>query len=141
MATLDEIAAGVASGTALPSEDEVLLDFTEAVEGGKYENGTWPAVVSECYPDTSREGNPVLRWKYVFTDGPNKNREIQRSTPTTGKGAGISKKAIKALGFALEGDKASFKPSSAKGRACRLEITDQKNNSDFSEVHNVLAAQ
>lgn len=142
MPSLDEIVGGAApAGAAGSSDEEIVLDFTEALASGDYEVGRWPAVVKECYAGTSNEGNPKLVWEFEFTDGPNKGRVMKRSTPTTGKGSGISRQTIKALGFETEGEKVNFRPSAAKGRACEVEVRQQKNNTDFQEISRVYPAK
>lgn len=132
--SLDAIVKGATSKGA--SDDEVLLDFSEAVEFEQYEVGRkQPAVVVDAFPDKSKKGNPVLVVEFEFTDGANKGRKIKRSCPTTGKGSGIAKSTIKGCG--LDPDVRPFKAASLKGAKVLLDVRFQKDNDDFTEINRV----
>lgn len=134
---LDEIAArGVAKGG---SDDEVALDFSEAVEFEQYEVGPrQPATVTDAYPDVSKNKNPVLVVEFEFSDGPNKGRSIKRSCPATGKGSGIARATIKACGS--DPEQRPFKAKTLVGAKVLLDVRLQKDNDDFTEISRVREA-
>lgn len=44
-------------------------------------------------------GNPKITWELMVTEGESEGRRLWHDTPTTGKGVGITKAVVKALGY------------------------------------------
>lgn len=114
MAKLGSILDGQDTG------DEVEIDLSGAVEFVDLEPGfKGRFIVRECTPDTSKAGNPVLVWK-TSVDAPGTPEHDAygpiTSTPTTGKGAGQSKKWLRALGHPVDDPTIRLKPKTMEGR-------------------------
>lgn len=135
MPSLDDIVAGAGG------DDEVELDFSGAVEFDAIAEGTYAAVVKDCVPGLSKKQEPKLTWTFVVTEeGPAKGRQLMRHTPTRGKGSGLSKQVIKAIGGDVSQTQTKFKPSSAAGKHVILEVGIQE-GTDFNEIKKVRPAK
>lgn len=80
--------------------DEIEIDLSGAVEFADLETGKYRFIIRECNPVTSGAGNPCLEWK-VSVDMPGHPLHDAygpiSTTPVTGKGAGQTKKFLRAL--------------------------------------------
>lgn len=131
MPSLDEIVAG--GGT----DEEVLVDLSGAVEFERVPDGEYQATISDVEAGVSKEGNPKLTWTFVITDeGPAHARQMLRHTPTTGKGAGLTKQVLKALGVDTDAPELRVRPSSYVGKNVTLVVGEQK-GTEFSEIKKV----
>ena len=135
--TLDSIV----EGTTTPEPGTVLLDLSQASEKTEYPKlvtgANQPGIVVGAELETSKAGNPMITWEFLFTGGPNVSQKIKKWTPTTGKGAVFAKRVIDALGF---DGAAAFKPSSALGKVVVLTLAVQKNDPERVEVSEVRSA-
>ena len=126
--------------------DEVEVDFSGAVDFTPLAPGTYDAVIESVEPGVSgpnskNPGSPKLIWKFVVTEEPYVGRVLFRHSPTTGKGAGLTKDVLRAIGVpGLDQPNVKFKLSSAPGKAVSLEVTIQADNPNFNEIKGVKAA-
>lgn len=134
MPSLDDIINGTAGDT-----DEVVLDFSGAVDFDPIPDGAYAAKVLNVVSGTSKAGAPKLEWTFGITDAPHVGRQIKRHTPTTGKGSGLAKQVLKALGIDTSDPTVRFRPSQAVGEAVVLIIGRQKDNQDYNEIKRVNA--
>lgn len=132
MPSLDDIVAGAGA------DEEVDLDFSEATAFEPLVKGRYAATIKDCVPGTSGAGNPKLTWTFVVTDAPYAGRQLMRHTPTKGKGSGLSKQVIKAIGQDTSQTSMKFRPSSAAGKEVLLDVDIQEDNPDFNEIKKVL---
>lgn len=136
--SLDSIVEGT---TPVAEPGTVLLDLSAAKEDKPFEQyivgADQPGIVVGAEVATSKAGNPMLVWEFLFTGGPNVSRKIKKYTPTSGKGAVFAKRVIDALGF---DGAAGFKPSTALGKPVVLDIQVQKNDPERTEVATVKGA-
>lgn len=137
MASLDDIVAGVGN------DEEVELDFSGAVEFEPIAVGDYRAVVKECVSGVSKpsaaspQGNPKLVWTFVITEeGSAKGRQQMRHTPTTGKGSGLSKQVLKAVGEDITATQIKVKPAKYVGKEVILSIGIQ-DGTEFNEITKV----
>lgn len=120
--------------------DEVEIDFSGAVDFDPIPDGNYTARVLKCEAGLSKSGNPKLAWTFGLTEDGFVGRQLIRHTPTTGKGSGLAKQAMKALGFDTQGDRVRFKPSAAVGKDCILVVGKQKDNPEYNEIKRVNPA-
>lgn len=124
-ASLDSIINQQSSASA----DDVVLDFTEAAEGGgdfeALPEGDYVAVVEKVETGVSKAGNAKLVWRFQVAEGPFAKRVLFKHTPTVGNGAGVTRDVIKALGISAEGEQVRFNPRMALGKKVVLEVTIQ----------------
>lgn len=125
--------------------DEVVIDFSESADFDLLADGEYTAAIESVEAGLAKSGGPKLVWKFVIESGPEaagkvEGRILFRHTPTTGKGAGLAKQCIKAIGGNADGDKVQFKMSSAKGKRVVLVVGKQKDNPDFNEIKRVKPA-
>lgn len=125
------------------NSDEVEIDLSGAVEFVDLEAGfKGRFLVRECTPGISKpkdDGsgeNPVLVWK-TSVDMPGHEAHDAygpiSSTPTTGKGAGQSKKWLKALGVNVDDPNVRIKPSAQEGKHFIGTIQKQRSNPEYLE--------
>ncbi len=141
------MAASLKDTLANATSDEVDIDFSGAGESlGDLQNnppGTYNVRVSECEVGTSGSGNP----KVVFVFELDQKNEgcwpsERRHCPTSGKGSGILKDTLAALGYdiaAIESGKERFKPSSALGRQAIIVVGPQKDKPEYNEIKKIKA--
>lgn len=127
------------------SSDDVVIDFSEAVDFDLLPDGDYSALIESAEQGKSKEGNPKIVWKFVIQSGPETagkvaGRILFRHTPITGKGAGLAKQVIKAIGGNVDGDRIQFKLSSAKGKGVVLVVGKQKDDPNFNEIKRVKPA-
>ncbi len=132
MPSLDDIVNGADGGL-----DEIVLDFSGAVDFDPIPDGTYEAKVLNVIANKSKGGNPKLEWTFGITEAPHIGRQMKRHTPTTGKGSGLSKQVLKALGVDTSATNVTFKPSQAVGQAISLVVGRQKDNADYNEIKRV----
>lgn len=135
MSALDKI---VGSGTSNDDDDIVDVDFSGAIEFGKLD-GEYEAVVVAANPGTSKAGNPKIEFVFEVTSTKGKGALRTRHAPTTGRGAGLCKQVLKALGHDTSEPKARFKLSSMIGKPVVLTMGPQKDNDEFDEIKSVRA--
>jgi hypothetical protein len=133
---LDDIVGGAAG------EDEVIVDFSGAIDFDALPKGRYNAKVLKAEPGASKSGNPKIKWTFGITDAAFAGRQVIRHTPTTGKGSGLTKQVLKAIGLAKDGEQIRFRPSEAIGKECQvdliIQLDDAGNETDFNEVKKVL---
>lgn len=125
--------------------DEVAIDFSGAVDFSPLPDGPYVAEIESVEPGVSGQnsknpGAPKLVWKFVVIDGPHTGRVLFRHSPTTGKGAGLTKDVLRAIGVpGLDSANIVFKMSSAVGQKVVLDVTRQKDNENFNEIKSLKA--
>ncbi len=134
MASLDEVLNNATS-------DEVEIDFSSAVSFEALPTGTYVLEIESVEQGVSKPkppatvGNPKLVWKFVVVEGAHTGRVLFRHSPTTGKGSGLTKDVLKALGVGdLDNPKVKFKMSTAVGQRVIADVIPQKDNEDFNEI-------
>lgn len=124
--------------------DEVDVDFSGAVDFSPLRKGRYPAVIESVEPGVSgpnskNPGAPKLVWKFVVIEGEYEGRVLFRHSPTTGKGAGLTKDVLRAIGVpGLDNPNIKFKMSTAVGQKVYLDVDFQKDNAKFNEITDVL---
>lgn len=137
MPSLEEIVAGASAGD--DQYDEVDIDFSGAVEFDPIPADDYIAVIEEVEPGLSKQKAPKLTWKFRITEGPHAGRKLMRHTPTTGKGSGLTKQVLKAIGQDTSDKRVKFRPSSAVGQTVLL-VVGMQEGTDFNEIKRVKAA-
>lgn len=131
--SLDDIVSGAGQ------DEEVELDFSGAIEFDPVPADTYPAVIKDCVPGTSKAGEPKLTWTFILSEGKFAGRQLMRHTPTKGKGSGLSKQVMKAIGVDVNNVTTKFRPSTAAGKHVLLEVGIQE-GTEFNEIKRVKAA-
>ncbi len=134
MASLDEVLNNATT-------DEVDIDFSSAVTFEPLPPGTYVLEIESVEPGRSKAtadaptGNPKLVWKFVVIGGEFEGRVLFRHSPTTGKGSGLTKDVLRALGVqGLDSPQVKFKMSTAVGQRVEADVVIQKDNEDFNEI-------
>lgn len=133
MASLDDVLADATS-------DEVEVDFSAAVSFENLPTGTYGFEIEECEPGASGEnaknpGAPLLVWKFVVIDGEHTGRTMFRHSPITGKGSGLTKEVLKAIGVPdLDNPSIKFKRSTVIGQKLTGDVRPQKGEDDYVEL-------
>lgn len=111
--------------------DEVEVDFSGATGGGfgPIPSGDYRAFVDESVPGFSHAKMPKLVLRFRICDGEeNAGRVFFRHCPTQGKGSGILRDTLKALGFDVD-NMTGFKPGDALNKEAIISIGFQKGHS------------
>jgi hypothetical protein len=134
MASLDEVLNNATT-------DEVEIDFSSAVSFDPLPPGTYVLEIESVEPGRSKptaeapNGNPKLTWKFVVVDGEHTGRVLFRHSPTSGKGSGLTKDVLRALGVqGLDSPQVKFKMSTAIGQRVIADVVLQKDNENFNEI-------
>ncbi len=134
MASLDEVLNNATT-------DEVDIDFSSAVTFEPLPPNTYVLEIESVEPGRSKptadapQGNPKLVWKFVVIGGEFEGRVLFRHSPTTGKGSGLTKDVLRALGVqGLDSPQVKFKMSTAVGQRVEADVIIQKDNEDFNEI-------
>lgn len=128
------------------TNDEIEVDFSAAVNFAAVPEGDYTAVIESVESGRTKptadnpEGNPkvVFRFK-VVDEGPAKGRVFFRHAPTTGKGAGLTKEVLRAIGVPVDGDRIRFRLSQAVGAKLTLHVTLDESKDYPNEVKKVKA--
>src|SRR5713101_8798737 len=142
--TLDEVIEGATS-------DEAEVDFSGAVDFEPLADGDYLFEIETIENGTSKPkppakfGNPKIVWKFVCLEDGAVGRVIFAHTPTTGKGAGLTKNILKALDIDVSEDKIKVKFSQLVGRQVILNLRRQRDKvtkelTDFNEIAKVKQA-
>lgn len=139
MASLDEVLNNATT-------DEVEIDFSSAVSFEPLPENTYVLEIESVEPGRSKPtaesptGNPKLVWKFVVVEGDQTGRVLFRHSPTSGKGSGLTKDVLRALGVGnLDSPKVKFKMSTAVGQRVIADVILQKDNADFNEIKKLRA--
>jgi hypothetical protein len=134
MASLDEVINNATS-------DEVDIDFSSAVSFEALPKDRYLLEIESVESGMSKpkadapQGNPKLVWKFVVVDGEHAGRVVFRHSPTTGKGSGLTKDVLRALGVgSLDSPQVKFKMSSAVGQRVYADVQPQSDNDKYSEI-------
>lgn len=109
----------------------IEADFSASDDFDNPEPGTYPVKVESAKADSSKAGNPVIKIVFVVTDDSYKGK-LFASLNYTGKAAWKLRKFLKALGFAVEGDKFALNPAALVGKTGVATVT--KDSAEYSSV-------
>lgn len=129
------------------TDDSVEIDFSGATELKPHEPG-WYAVTLEELETKDETGKQLTARKsgdpkIVFHFKPDAGGPaIRRHVPIVGKGAGIARQTLTALGVAVEGDKLKVSRSALIGKRCEAQLAiqldqDTQEPTNFNEIKKV----
>jgi len=136
------------------ASDAVELDLSGAVDFDDCPNGVFILKVNKLETTTSAlkegggGGEPMIKWSFVVEEtislvdqtlsAPAKGSYAPLvRTMLTGKGAGITKKLLKALGNDIDtkaGSNIRFSPNAQKGRLVKATVQQQLKRPEYQEV-------
>lgn len=116
-------------------KDEVVVDFSGASEGFvTVPPGTYEVIVKLAEVGRSKADLPKVVFQFEVTEpGEFQGQTLFKHCPAAGKGSGILRDTLSALGVKIE-DGQSFKPSTTKGKRAIATVKPQKNNSEYTDV-------
>lgn len=77
----------------IPFDDSESPDLSVPVPANEYD-----VFVTKAFGAYSKKGNPQVRWQLKIDGGEYNGRIIFHDTPTTGRGAGLTRAVVKGLG-------------------------------------------
>lgn len=131
MSELDDILAE-------DDDDDFVIDFsgTKDKDFGPIPPDTYNVVVEKAERGTSKVGTPKIVLTFKITDGDLEGRKVFMHPVLAGAGLWKTRKVLKALGQAPEGDKIKVSPARLVGQEARGVVDAE--SSEFSSIADLL---
>lgn len=126
---------------ALASANEEVWDVDFSASKSDFDPikpGEYEGVVTKAEYGLSKAGNPKVAVTFTITDGANKGRFLFSHLVLGGKGAWKTRKFLKALGVAVEGETFRLSPSMILGVHATLVVT--ADSSEFSSIDDLRSS-
>lgn len=123
---------------ALASANEEVWDVDFSASKSDFDPilpGEYEGVVSKAEYGLSKAGNPKVAVTFTITDGQSKGRSLFAHLVLGGKGAWKTRKFLKALGVAVEGETFRLSPSMILGVRATLVVSPD--SAEFSGVEDL----
>lgn len=120
---------------ALADATSLVVDFSATSED--FENlpeGPYTTVITKAGPGTSAAGNTVLKVTYKVTDGPEAGRYAFSSLNVDGKAAWKIRKALKAFGVVVAGQRLDLDPADLIDRKVIIHVDAEGWVDDWTKV-------